>query len=807
MLFCVFEKEKIIMNIKPGAKFSQEEFRSPSAEFAVTYMWFWNSPVTREKIDRELCEYKKAGIRSLYIVPMPKDFSPEEIRTYLDPEYLSREFFELVEYTLRKCVEMGIKPWIYDEGGWPSGGACYNTVRQNPKAKMKLLAKREVSLMSDKRFIPEENFIALFHGKHRLPDDYIASRDCTLTAYYVEEKIERGCRVDYTNASVTDTFINNTYEKYKEFVGDLFGSEIPIFFTDEPGLLRKSLADNEFELFEKEYGYDLRDYVYVLEGAGELAVTEKEKQARIDHHLLLGKLFKENTFIRLADWCDKNGMYYSGHLDIDNRPFGGMVKGLFSMVDALRNFHVPGVDVIWEQIRYPYGERAPVDDETLGMGFFPRLAPSAARQRGHNVTITESLGIYGDGLTHDEIRFVINYQFVRGINAANFAPISFGSSRLASLTTRPNFRPEKPGFYNLRELNEYIERLSYLTRLGYAEGDTALYMPCRDYCSSPDDLDEASVSFKALGTMLEEKNIAFDIIDDIGILEAEESDGGLKLGDAVYRHIAVPECKYMPESVKKKIAPYISEGEPTYKFNSDKLRVMTRKLDTGRLWFIFNEGEPTVQEALDISGGKTVYRIDARTGDIYRDNDPVALIPCGDIAIYLVTDEEYEVSSGKVEALFEAKDFKPFASRRFVFDHTGIHSEYGDGNIDTDAAFSGEISYKGHYELDREPLPCEKYRIRLEGFSSSASVKLGGKVYPLGMTPMYTIAKGEDLARLGEIEITVANTALDELHAKRDIFESFPIAEQGVVYFKKLAEFEKRVPKLKFGKAYIERLI
>ena len=311
-------------------------------------MWCWNVSITKEKIDKELSEYRKAGIKSLYIVPLPKDFSPENLRTFLEPEYLSPEFFELVEYTLRRCVELGMRPWIYDEGGWPSGGACYNTVRENPKAKLKLIEKRDVTLAADKRFYPEDGFIALFNGKHRLPDDYIASRDVTLTAYYCVEKIMRGCRVDYTNLSVTKTFINNTYERYKAAVGDLFGDAVPIIFTDEPGLLRSSLADGEFELFEREFGYDLRDYAYVLTDNGQDAVTEKEKQARIDHHILLGKLFKENTFKPLHDWCEENGVYYSGHLDIDNRPYGGMVKGVFSMLDALRQFHVPGVDVIWE---------------------------------------------------------------------------------------------------------------------------------------------------------------------------------------------------------------------------------------------------------------------------------------------------------------------------------------------------------------------------------------------------------------------------------------------------------------------------
>ena len=84
------------MNIKPGMSFSQNELQAPKNEYAVTYMWFWNEPITRELIDAELSEYKKAGISSIYIVPLPKDFRPETIRTFLSPEYLTDEFFEYV---------------------------------------------------------------------------------------------------------------------------------------------------------------------------------------------------------------------------------------------------------------------------------------------------------------------------------------------------------------------------------------------------------------------------------------------------------------------------------------------------------------------------------------------------------------------------------------------------------------------------------------------------------------------------------------------------------------------------------------
>ena len=794
------------MNVKPGQAFEYEALKNPPLECNVAYSWLWNAPITREGIDERLEGFAKAGIKSLYILPMPKDFGSETLRTFMDPEYLSEEFWELVDYALRKCVEMGIEPWIYDEGGWPSGGACYNTVRENPKAKLKTLAKREVFLMSDKRFVPEEGFVALFNGKHRLPDNYIASRDVTLTAYYVEESIQRGCRVDYTNASVTDTFIKNTYEKYKAVVGDLLGKKIPLFFTDEPGLLRVSVADNEWELFIKEFGYDFRDYMYVLDDGGELAVTPEEKQARIDHNILLGKLFRENTFKKLHDWCEKKGVYYSGHLDIDNRPWGGTVKGYFSLVDALRNFHVPGIDVIWEQIRYPYGGRAPVDDETLGMGFFPRLAPSAARQEGRNLALTETFSIYGDVITPDEIRYIANYQAIRGINVYNFLTLPYGKSRCGAMAMRPAFCPEKPGFFELKHINEYYARLSYLARLGYAEGDTALYMPCRDFCSSPNDLDDANQPFKDLGTSLEGRNIPFDLIDDIGIRDAALTEDGLKLGDAVYRHIAVSQCRFMPEDVKEKIAPFLGEGKPTYEFKNKKLRVMTRKLDTGRLWFIFNEGIDTAAETVDIADGKKLYRIDLQSGNMSLEGEASFTLVSGDMAVYLVTDEEYPTVSFDREWSVELTGFENSEYDRFVFDYFGVHSEHHIGKAPVGEDFSGTVYYTAPYTLKRKPKEGERYRVRLEDSAVSATVAVDGEdVATLGMTPMSAEIPRDKLKKSGTLTIKLSNTPANEVVSKREINESFPAAEAGS-YIPKMTKFESRRPELKLGRVFIEKL-
>ena len=49
------------------------------------------------------------------------------------PDYLTPAFFELCAYAIEKAKELGVICWLYDEGGWPSGGACGKVLKDHPE--------------------------------------------------------------------------------------------------------------------------------------------------------------------------------------------------------------------------------------------------------------------------------------------------------------------------------------------------------------------------------------------------------------------------------------------------------------------------------------------------------------------------------------------------------------------------------------------------------------------------------------------------------------------------------------------------
>ncbi len=769
--------------------FSLDKFKNPPAECAPCYAWAWNAPVTREEIDRQLDDFCRAGIRSLCMIPFPPEFRPTLMKTRLSPPYLSAEFFSLVSYAYHRAAALGMALWIYDEGGWPSGGACGHTLSETPEAATDVLFSREVMLARGEIYRESEGTIASFFRKKRIRNGYVAECPTLVTEFFTKALTENGNRVDYTNLSVTHTFINNTYEPYKAAMGDLFGNAIPLIFTDEPGQMPHSVPKGFFEEFEKEYGYDLRDRLYAV--CDPLCEDENDRIARIDYARLIGKLMRDRFFRPLSDWCEKNGISFGGHLDNEHITGGGTRNGYFSHLDCLHTFGIPGIDVIWDQIRYPKEDNSAVCE---GIPFFPRLAPSAARQIGKNLALSETFSVYGESFYPDEVRYVIGYQAIRGINCFNFLSIPYGKDRLAALAMRPGFCPEKPGFFHLKAINEYTERLSYLLRLGEPTADTALYFPAADIAASAQSAKAADISYVAEGASLEARHIAFDIIDDNTILSSVDTGEGLAIGNALYKHIVVPKCKYMQNEVYKKAKKYFGCGAPSVSIQNPSLRSLVRKIDESALWFFFNEGLAAASEHVPLPEGKRAYRLDLSLGGIFSvGNDGIDLsLSCGETAVYLITEKTYVTEAEDRVFSVTADQFRPLYMDRFEVFAGGIRKLRCPVPDRLPHDLSAEITYECDYALPAAPKKGEVYEIALSDTKYTASLQIDGKtVAVFGPSPMIARIDGGLLQKSGTLTVTVANTASGEIAKKRALIEDFyPEEEQGVYAKRKMYALE-----------------
>ena len=757
---------------------------NPPRDLSVVYSWVWNDKLDKDTIKRQLEEFADAGIYALYVIPEPPNFRPHSLKTYLEPEYMSDEFLAYYRAAVEYAEKVGISLWLYDEGGWPSGGACGLTARLCANSAPLVICSRDVVYTAG--FKPHDGSLAFYDGDRRLTQDELAvladcadSADCAnsagsadsaggkkLTEYYIERR-DRGVNfVDLTSDEVMSAFIETTHDKYTKSVGGYFGNEISLMFTDEPKLTRYAWCENLVGKYQDRYGseYDPLDFLPVISGRRE-ANDGSERQAYLNYRHLLGSEFRRAFFERYADWCHEHNLGFCGHLDGDHDLAAFVGNCASSGLDMLRTMDVPGVDVIWRQI-YPREGRMVAD----GYDFFSRVASSAAAQTGTNLALTETFCIYGDDISADEMRYVVNYQLLCGINVFNFMNAVYGRRRALALNMRPMICPEKPGFYNMSGYYKQLMRLCLLMRTGRRVCDTALYLPCDDIMFGGEIANRAAESFRIRGDRLEAGLVDFDIIDDEAILSATERDGCLEIGGARYRHIVIPDCEYMPPEVRAVASRYPDAGIPPLECSNQNIRAVVRDTDDERICFIYNRGTGVETAEICTKDERGCYLISPDTGRMsWLGVGSVNIrLESGEAAVLLLSNKSYKVYGGDVTVCTLSSP-KLCGVRRFKIDSDGVSSEQLEslptGSLPDDE-FSGEVTYEYEYMLPSEPRAGEIYRLIPD--ISGLTLRAYSDDQLLGdcqTKPMRIEFDGSLLRRQGRISIVAANTQAAELAA------------------------------------------
>ena len=544
------ERNEVPSTMAHESRFSMAAFQNADTPFQPAYAWIWNDQIESAELRRRLDGLRRAGIRTVYVLPEPKNFRPERIRTFLEPDYLTDEFMRLVREAAEYALSIGMNVWMYDEGGWPSGGACGRTVEKHPRMIRKALCAREETLPAETAYVLKANDVAAFTAENgalrRVKPGERFPEKRTLTVYGV--RLGEGWTTDSLQDGIGEAFVRETHERYAKFLGDLF-PRVPFMFTDEPGTGSFPWPDGFAEKFLSRFGYDLRDHLPALFSLSEDA-SGMDARAREDYRALQGELFRANYMRPIHDWCRRNGVRFTGHLDIDHMTDGCMAHGYGTVLQQLREFDVPGVDVIWRQIDIPKDGKPACYE---GNGFFERFASSAAAQTGGTLAVTESFGVYGASLTGKLARFVILHQLARGVNVFNFMCLSYTPKNALALVERPEYVEEMPGFFHLRGLNDFTARASWLMQLGAPAARAALYFPARDIWAGGTRAKNAIDGFERLGQALERAQVDFDILDEEGLRMAVRDGNALTLGLARYETVLVPRGATLSDALREKL--------------------------------------------------------------------------------------------------------------------------------------------------------------------------------------------------------------------------------------------------------------
>jgi hypothetical protein len=579
-----------------------KQFSSPPPEYAMTMWWFWNGPMTETGIERDLQEMKRHGVNAVLIWPY----------IGLEIQYLSPTWFERVRYAVQVAKQLGMRVWLEDEGGYPSGYVGGKIGRDRPQQRMRVLVRKR----NEKgQWVVEPEYRS---GPTRYVHNTGFAKDRSNPLY------------DALDAAATRDFLTDVHEQYKRYVGPEFGKTVMGIMGDEPSFPGVPYTEGIFEEFTRLKGYDPRPRLpQLFETSGEEA-----SRFRADYWDVWTRLYRDNFFGEQADWCAREGIESLTHLcGEENMPELINLNGDFFR--CFRRVQVPGVDAIWRQIWY--GKTAD----------YPKLASSAAHQFGRPRAFSEAFAVYGRGISLEQAKWVLDYHLVRGVNLLQ------AMEYLASTETyRTYFHPPawqiSPQWYMFSQLASYVNRLSYVLSVGRPSASIAIYYPTTSGWMR--DFKPNETGLRVARELLESQR-DFDFLDDDTLSTVVKVDAGalVNLSGQRYRTVIVPAVAVISEGALARLREFAESGgmvvfeghapervagktylhaaagpssyawavTGSYKSHLPKpdvvvegalrpeLKYVHRRLADGETYFLFNEGSRRLDLTLRVEGQGT----------------------------------------------------------------------------------------------------------------------------------------------------------------------------------------------------------
>ncbi len=344
--------------------------------------------------------------------------------------------------------------------------------------------------------------------------------------------------------AATAQYLEFTHAQYKKYLGDEFGKTIMGFRGDEPDYSIRGLpwTPKFFDRFQQLKGYDIRPFVATFTtAAGQTAMqlTEQQTRAKADYYDVFSQMFRDGFFKVQGDWCAANHLEYQVHLNHEEAELQ-LARSEGDFFRAMRPVQVPGIDSIWHQI-FP---------DTISD--FPRLASSASHMYGKPRAFTESFAAYRPEPTITDARYVLNEQFVRGINLVE--TMYFPSSATTGHGRSPYMNdPAYP------QLLTYTRRMSYLLSMGRPAAEVALYLPTSSLWLGDEDSDTAFVSTERL---LSEHQIDFDIVsEDALATDLKASHGTFEtLSGNRYKTVILPSAAVISQAALDRLHAFANSG-------------------------------------------------------------------------------------------------------------------------------------------------------------------------------------------------------------------------------------------------------
>ena len=529
--------------------------------------WSWNDRLTTDETVHQIRDMNMAGIGGYFM----------HSRGGLITEYMGEEWHDNIRAAIDQGELLEMRPWIYDEDGWPSGFGGGIVSGMGEEYQLKYL-RIEKSSESNPHTITHNGEYHLYYDVNR---------------FYV----------DMLDPKVVKLFLDSIYENYSK----IYGTDFEGFFTDEPQVAR---FDMPWSLtlpseYQKKYGDDLLPHLH------ELFYPEGDyKTTRFRFWKLITDLFSEHCMKQMYDYCHEREVKLTGHL-LCEETLTTQILSNGAIMPHYEYFDIPGMDWLGRPIK---------------KSLTPWQVSAVAHQLGKSQVLSETFAGCGHNVGHDELKALFEWQMVHGITLLCQHLAGYSMRGLRKRDYPPALNYQSPWWNDYRVFNDTVSRIGKLLTDGEVKYDTLLIHPqssawvLYDYFKN-EGLDQLNDAFIAKIDALEAKHILFHLGDET-IMErhARVEGASIVIGTQRYTRVVLPEGECYFDSTEKLLLEYIKNGgivttvddipaNPI--IDNPKITFTERVLGDEKLYYFVNTN-PTEELAFVTRGNR---RIIAETGD------------------------------------------------------------------------------------------------------------------------------------------------------------------------------------------------
>jgi hypothetical protein len=501
-----------------------------------------------EAIRTRIRQAVKAGIGGVVACVRSEDYLQDQ------------KAWETLQRGVKIAHEEGLRVWIYDEDGYPSGTAGGLVLEKAPSAEAQGLIR-----VKDSSGAVRYDVIPLYEATHATENFY-----------------KKRHYINIMDPLAVKTFLAVTHDRYAAALEPI-SRYVEAFFTDEPSLIAVYIpTGREYpktlpwhsrlpEEFRARKGYDLlefRENLFV-----DTAAADTDRKIRCDFYDVIADLCAETYFGGLQEWCHSHNIASSGHLlgeekmvwqlEFDGDPF-----------TSYRKFDIPGIDMITSD-----------PEKIMSREFFlvPKIAGSAARLQGKKRVMCEISDFFG--MMNNTHASMTQMQCTAGI-LFSCGVTDLCSYYSASLDPGHELNKFEFSVKEYSQYTDYTARLNSVFTDGTIQARVAVVYPIVSVWShftpsnrsmyedhpSPDVryLDNAFLDFCR---SLLQHQIDYDIVDEKSVGTAKVRDGRLIIGERQYEALALPPMDTIRRTTLAQIIAFSGSGGSVFVHSLHPLHV------------------------------------------------------------------------------------------------------------------------------------------------------------------------------------------------------------------------------------------